>query len=148
LIQPISRMLGRSARPCRIEVALSRLLSPRTSSLHDFGGVMNSAVFGLGYVGSVTSAGLATNGHDAWGADVDPAKVAPLAEGRSPVVEPGRDQLIARGAAAGTLHATTDIREALDEADISLICVGSPSTRDGGTDLSCLRNVTARSPRR
>lgn len=104
---------------------------------------MKVAVFGLGYVGSVTSAGLASHGHDVWGVDVDPVKVAPIAEGRSPVVEPGLDELIARGVAGGTLHATADPREALDRADVSLVCVGTPSRRDGGTDLTSIRSVVA-----
>ena len=104
---------------------------------------MKVAVFGLGYVGSVTSAGLAVNGHDVWGVDVDAAKVAPIAEGRSPVVEPDLDELIAKGVAAGTLHATTDPREALDRADVSLICVGTPSKRDGSTDLAYIRSAVA-----
>jgi GDP-mannose 6-dehydrogenase len=104
---------------------------------------MKVAVFGLGYVGSVTSAGLAAKGHEVWGVDVDMAKVAPIAEGRSPVVEPGLDELIANAVEAGRLHATTDPRQALDRADVSLICVGTPSTRDGGTDLSYLRGVVA-----
>jgi len=104
---------------------------------------MKVAVFGLGYVGSVTSAGLAVNGHDVWGVDVDSAKVASLMDGRSPVVEPGLDELIAKCVTAGTLHATTNPREALDRADVSLICVGTPSRRDGGTDLSFIRSAVA-----
>ncbi|HEY0472121.1 MAG TPA: 2-dehydropantoate 2-reductase N-terminal domain-containing protein, partial [Kribbella sp.] len=75
---------------------------------------MKVAVFGLGYVGSVTAACLAANGHDVWGVDVDTAKVDPIKEGRSPVVEPGLDELIASGVAAGMLHATTDPHLALD----------------------------------
>ena len=92
---------------------------------------MKVAVFGLGYVGSVTAACLAANGHDVWGVDVDTAKVGPITEGHSPVVEPGLDELVAEGVTAGRLHATTDPRLALDEADVSLICVGTPSTTSG-----------------
>lgn len=102
---------------------------------------MKVAVFGLGYVGSVTAACLAANGHDVWGVDVDDAKVDPINAGASPVVEPGLDELIAKAVAAGNLHATLDPREALDRADVSLVCVGTPSSPNGGTDLSHIRNA-------
>jgi GDP-mannose 6-dehydrogenase len=102
---------------------------------------MKVAVFGLGYVGSVTAACLAANGHDVWGVDVDTAKVDPITEGHSPVVEPGLDELVAEGVTAGRLHATTDPRLALDGADVSLICVGTPSTSSGSTDLTYIRRA-------
>jgi GDP-mannose 6-dehydrogenase len=102
---------------------------------------MKVAVFGLGYVGSVTAACLAANGHDVWGVDVDTAKVGPITEGHSPVVEPGLDELVAAGVTAGRLHATTDPRLALDEADVSLICVGTPSSPNGSTDLTYIRRA-------
>ena len=102
---------------------------------------MKVAVFGLGYVGSVTAACLAANGHDVWGVDVDTAKVGPITEGHSPVVEPGLDELVADGVTAGRLHATTDPRLALERADVSLICVGTPSTQAGSTDLTYIRRA-------
>ena len=102
---------------------------------------MKVAVFGLGYVGSVTAACLAAAGHDVWGVDVDTAKVGPITEGHSPVVEPGLDELVADGVTAGRLHATTDPRLALDHADVSLICVGTPSTPAGSTDLAYIRRA-------
>jgi GDP-mannose 6-dehydrogenase len=102
---------------------------------------MKVAVFGLGYVGSVTAACLAAAGHDVWGVDVDTAKVGPITEGHSPVVEPGLDELVADGVRAGRLHATTDPRLALDGADVSLICVGTPSTAAGSTDLTYIRRA-------
>jgi GDP-mannose 6-dehydrogenase len=102
---------------------------------------MKVAVFGLGYVGSVTAACLAANGHDVWGVDVDTAKVGPITEGHSPVVEPGLDELVADGVTAGRLHATTDPRLALERADVSLICVGTPSTPAGSTDLTYIRRA-------
>jgi GDP-mannose 6-dehydrogenase len=105
------------------------------------GGAMKVAVFGLGYVGSVTAACLAANGHDVWGVDVDTAKVDPITQGRSPVVEPGLEELIAKAVAAGSLHATTDPRAALEGADVSLVCVGTPSSSSGGTDLTHIRNA-------
>src|SRR5215472_12060480 len=102
---------------------------------------MRVAVFGLGYVGTVTSACLAEQGHEVWGVDVDGSKVAALQAGRSPVVEPGLDELIARGLASGRLHATVSAFEAVALADISLLCVGTPSTPQGGANLSYVARV-------
>jgi GDP-mannose 6-dehydrogenase len=99
------------------------------------------AVIGLGYVGTVTAACLASNGHDVWGVDVDAAKVGEICAGLSPVVEPGLDALVARAVAEGTLHATTSCTDALERAEVSLVCVGTPSTARGGTDLSYLRRA-------
>jgi GDP-mannose 6-dehydrogenase len=97
---------------------------------------MKVAVFGLGYVGTVTAAVLAANGHDVCGIDIDPTKTGLVAAGRSPVIEPGIDRLIAEGVAAGHLKATVDAEEALVGAELSLVCVGTPSTPRGGTDLT------------
>jgi GDP-mannose 6-dehydrogenase len=102
---------------------------------------MKVAVIGLGYVGTVTAACLAANGHDVWGVDVDPAKVAEVSAGHSPVTEPGLSELVAQTAAAGTLHATTSCADALDQADISLVCVGTPSMARGATDLTYIRRA-------
>ena len=100
---------------------------------------MRVAVFGLGYVGTVTAACLASHGHDVWGVDVDAAKVDEVRAGRSPVAEPGLDTLTAQAVADGTLHATTSCRDALDRAEVSLVCVGTPSGTGGATDISYIR---------
>jgi GDP-mannose 6-dehydrogenase len=102
---------------------------------------MRIAVFGLGYVGTVTAAGLASRGHQVCGVDVDAVKVDQIRSGRSPVVEPGIDELIASAVVSGNLTATTDPVAALDRADVSLLCVGTPSKQQGGTDLSYLRRA-------
>ena len=104
---------------------------------------MKVAVFGLGYVGAVTAACLAANGHDVWGIDVDAAKVDELTAGRSPVAEPGLSELVAQTVAAGALHATTSCAQALAGADVSLVCVGTPSAARGGTDLSYVQRAVA-----
>jgi len=105
---------------------------------------MKVAVLGLGYVGTVTAASLASNGHEVCGVDVDADKVAMLAAGRSSVVEPGLDELVSQTVADGSLRATSDIGEALAGAELSLVCVGTPSLPQGGTDLgSVARVVTA-----
>jgi GDP-mannose 6-dehydrogenase len=102
---------------------------------------MRVAIFGLGYVGTVTAAGLASQGHKVRGVDVDPLKVEQIRSGRSPVVEPGIDELIAAAVERGDLSATTDPVVALDRADVSLLCVGTPSMPQGGTDLTYLRRA-------
>jgi GDP-mannose 6-dehydrogenase len=102
---------------------------------------MRIAVFGLGYVGTVTAAGLASRRHHVYGVDVDEMKVGLIRQGRSPVVEPGLDELVADGVAKGFLTATTDAAEALECADVSLICVGTPSTPQGSTDLGYVRRA-------
>jgi GDP-mannose 6-dehydrogenase len=96
---------------------------------------MKVAVFGLGYVGTVTAAVLAANGHDVWGVDVDRAKAETVAAGGSTVVEPGLDDLVRANVDAGRLHATTEVSVAVAGADLSLVCVGTPSSPSGSTDL-------------
>src|ERR1700750_3038001 len=96
-----------------------------TLSQPSLGVPMRIAVFGLGYVGTVTAAGLASRGHDVCGVDVDEIKVGLIRQGRSPVVEPGLDDLVASGVAAGRLSATTRPADALAGADVSLLCVGT-----------------------
>ncbi len=102
---------------------------------------MKVAVFGLGYVGTVTAACLAANGHDVWGVDPDELKVAAVSAGRSPVIEPGLEALLATCVSSGTLHATVDPLDALENADVSLLCVGTPSTTSGGTNLTYIHRV-------
>jgi GDP-mannose 6-dehydrogenase len=102
---------------------------------------MKVAVFGLGYVGTVTAACLADHGHDVWGVDPDELKVAAVSSGRSPVVEPGLEPLLAKSISSGNLHATVDPVEALEGADVSLLCVGTPSTSSGETNLSYIYRV-------
>src|SRR3954453_19857191 len=104
---------------------------------------MRIAVFGLGYVGTVTAAGLAARGHEVRGVDVDPVKIELIRAGRSPVVEPGLDELVADGGRRGALRATADPTVALDRADLSLLCVGTPSAPQGDTDLTHLRRAVA-----
>ena len=102
---------------------------------------MNVSVFGLGYVGSVSAASFAADGHTVTGVDVNPDKVASLNEGRSPIVEKGLDELIRDNAANGRLRATTSTREAVHATDLSLLCVGTPSRRNGSLDLTYLERV-------
>jgi len=102
---------------------------------------MKVSVFGLGYVGSVSAACFAEDGHTVVGVDVADAKVQSINEGRSPIVEKGLDELIKSNAANGRLRATTNTGDAVRGTDISLICVGTPSRKNGSLDLSYLERV-------
>jgi GDP-mannose 6-dehydrogenase len=102
---------------------------------------MRVSVFGLGYVGSVTAASLAADGHQVVGVDINADKVAQVNAGRSPIVEPGLNELLARAVALGSLRATTDGALAVHDSEASLLCVGTPSRRNGSLDLGHLIRV-------
>jgi GDP-mannose 6-dehydrogenase len=102
---------------------------------------MNISVFGLGYVGSVTGAALADDGHTVVGVDVNPDKVACVNAGRSPIVEPGLAELIERTVGDGRLSATQDTASAIAASDVSLISVSTPSRKNGSLDLTYLTRV-------
>jgi GDP-mannose 6-dehydrogenase len=102
---------------------------------------MRVSVFGLGYVGSVSAASFAADGHRVVGVDVNADKVAAINAGRSPIVEPGLDELLARTAAEGSLRATTSTEEAIGDSEVSLLCVGTPSRKNGSLDLTYLERV-------
>lgn len=99
------------------------------------------AVLGLGYVGCVTAACLAQLGHRVVGVDRDEFKVRSVLEGRAPFFEPGLEELVETHVAAGRLSASTRLSEALEQAEIALICVGTPSKRNGNFNLEQLRRV-------
>jgi GDP-mannose 6-dehydrogenase len=92
-------------------------------------------------VGSVSAASFAADGHTVVGVDVNPDKVASLNEGRSPIVEKGLDELIRDNAANGRLRATTSTADAIRDTDLTLICVGTPSRKNGSLDLTYLERV-------
>lgn len=101
------------------------------------------SVFGLGYVGSVTAACLAHKGNRVVGVDVNPAKVQMLESGRSPILEPRLEEIVSESHQACRLHATTDVLAAVQQSEISFICVGTPSQRNGKLDLSGVERVCA-----
>jgi GDP-mannose 6-dehydrogenase len=102
---------------------------------------MRVSVFGLGYVGAVSAACLARDGNMVTGVDSNPAKVDSINAGRGPVVEPGLDDLVAAQVATGRLAATTDHVSAIADADVALICVGTPSLATGAIDTAHLEAV-------
>jgi UDPglucose 6-dehydrogenase len=97
---------------------------------------MRLSVIGTGYVGLVTAACFADLGHDVVGADRDAGRIRLLAAGRSPIYEPGIDDLVSRGVRAGRLRFTTDTATAVRESDIIFITVGTPSRQDGDADVT------------
>lgn len=103
---------------------------------------MNVSVFGLGYVGCVTAACLARDGHEVIGVDVSPQKVAQVRAGGAPVLEPGLEGFIADATASGKLRATLDAQLAVHESEISLLCVGTPSNGNGSLKLDYLVSVS------
>ena len=102
---------------------------------------MRVVVVGLGYVGSVCSACLASRGHSVVGVDVSESKVASIEGGRSPIVEAGLEALIAESRKLGRLTATTRIAEAMPGAEVVLLCVGTPSREDGSLNLDHVKRA-------
>ncbi|MDZ7265862.1 MAG: UDP-glucose/GDP-mannose dehydrogenase family protein [candidate division KSB1 bacterium] len=103
---------------------------------------MRISIFGLGYVGTVTSACFARLGHQVTGVDVNLQKVALLNDGKSPIVEEAIGELVQQQVQAGRLRATTDIDTAIANSELSLICVGTPSNGNGSLSLSSVLSVS------
>jgi GDP-mannose 6-dehydrogenase len=102
---------------------------------------VNISIFGLGYVGAVSLACLARDGHHVTGVDVDQTKLDLIAAGKTPVVEEGMVELMAASVAAGRVTLTRDTRAAILASEISLICVGTPSAPNGSQDQSAMLRV-------
>ncbi len=100
------------------------------------------AVLGLGYVGCVTAACLAATGHRVWGTDRDEHKVSSVRRGEAPFYEPGLAELVKENVAAGRLIATASTAEAIANAGVALLCVGTPSERNGNLSLDQLRRAS------
>lgn len=102
---------------------------------------MRIAIFGLGYVGCVSAACFAKAGHTVTGVDVNPLKVDIINSGKSPIVEPGLEEYISGAVENGNLRATTNFKEAVAVSDVSLICVGTPSKKNGSLNLDYIFKV-------
>src|SRR5579862_2189435 len=99
------------------------------------------SVFGLGYVGCVTSACLAKAGHQVIGVDVKEQKVAMVNRGESPIVEEGLGDLLRDVVSAGRLTATTETDVAIRGSDVALVCVGTPSRPNGQLDVDGVARI-------
>ncbi|WP_306320229.1 MULTISPECIES: nucleotide sugar dehydrogenase [unclassified Streptomyces] len=102
---------------------------------------MRISVLGLGYVGCVSAACLAGQGHEVIGVDVSEAKVDLVNAGKAPVVEERIGELTAEVVGSGALRATRDVREAILGSDVSLVCVGTPSEPNGSLCTTYLERV-------
>jgi len=103
---------------------------------------MKISIFGLGYVGAVSMACLARDGHEVVGVDLDPVKLDLIRSGRSPIVEEGIQELTAEVVASGRVRVTDDVGGAVHATDLSFICVGTPSSANGSQDLSAVARVS------
>ncbi len=99
---------------------------------------MDISIFGLGYVGAVSLACLARDGHRVIGVDVDQAKLDLIASGKTPVVEEGMVNLMRDAVASGRVSVTRDTRDAVMRSSISLVCVGTPSAPNGSQNQSAM----------
>jgi GDP-mannose 6-dehydrogenase len=102
---------------------------------------MRLSIFGLGYVGCVSAACFAEQGRRVIGVDPNTSKVEAINSGRSPIVEPGVENLISMAVREQKILATTDVASAILESEVSLICVGTPSNQNGSLDLSYMKRV-------
>jgi len=102
---------------------------------------MRISIFGLGYVGAVSAGCLAKDGHEVIGVDPTSTKVDLINRGQTPIIESDIGEIIECAVKDKRLHATTDIAEAFNKTDLSVICVGTPSLSNGGLDLSYVRRV-------
>ena len=99
---------------------------------------MKISVFGLGYVGTVTVASLADQGHEIWGVDINSEKVKLIRDGKSPIIEPGLPEKLEKGIKMGRIKVTTDAEAALAHSNVTFIIVATPSGREGQIDPTYL----------
>lgn len=102
---------------------------------------MKISVFGLGYVGSVSAACLASKDNYVIGVDSNPTKVNMINAGKALIIEPGLKELTANVVAQGYLRATVDVSDAILNSNISFICVGTPSQKNNSLDLQYVKRV-------
>lgn len=102
---------------------------------------MHIAVIGTGYVGLVTGACFAEFGVDVTCVDIDADKIARLSSGEMPIYEPGLEQLVTKNVQSGRLRFTTDIKEAVEQALVIFLAVGTPPKADGSPDLSFVESA-------
>jgi GDP-mannose 6-dehydrogenase len=102
---------------------------------------MRISIFGLGYVGAVSLACLARDGHHVVGVDVSEDKLDLIRSGRSPVIEEGIQELMQQVVASGRVEVTKDVAHAIRSTDLSFVCVGTPSSPRGSQDLSAVLRV-------
>lgn len=103
---------------------------------------MNISIFGLGYVGAVSLACLARDGHTVYGVDIDQTKLDLISSGQPPIVEEGIQETMAVAVGSGRVHVTRECSEAMANTDLSFVCVGTPSMKNGDQDLTAITRLT------
>ena len=103
---------------------------------------MKVSIFGLGYVGAVSTACLARDGHDIVGVDIDESKLEMLRAGTSPIIEEGMPELMRTVVASGRVSVTSNVREGIENSVLSFICVGTPSRPNGSQELAAVTRVS------
>ena len=103
---------------------------------------MKVVIFGLGYVGFTAACCIASEGHSVVGIDVSPKKVEAIRAGRAPIVEPGVEEMLKDGLARGLIDAATAIGDHLADADLAIVCVGTPSGPDGSHNMAYIADVS------
>lgn len=103
---------------------------------------MKIAILGLGYVGITAAACLASQGHQVIGIDPNATKVEAVMAGRSPVTEPGVDELIGQAREQGLLCAATTLTPEVADCDLVIVCVGTPSAADGSHNMTFIAEVS------
>lgn len=102
---------------------------------------MKISIFGLGYVGAVSLACLARDGHQVYGVDIDKSKLELIRSGRTPIVEEGMVDLMRQVSEGGNVQVTSDVSEAINNTEISFVCVGTPSQQNGSQSLHAIERV-------
>ncbi len=102
---------------------------------------MNVSIFGLGYVGAVSAGCLSSDGHYVVGVDKNHVKVEMIENGQSPIIEPELAGLIKQGRLSGKLTATEDVQKAIQETEVSLVCVGTPCYKNGSLNIEYISRV-------
>lgn len=104
---------------------------------------MKISIFGLGYVGAVSLACLARDGHEIVGVDISESKLDLIREGKSPIIEAGIQELMQSVVSSGRVDVTDDCAKAIANTDLSFVCVGTPSAQDGSQDLGAIKRLSA-----
>ncbi|MDG1901173.1 MAG: nucleotide sugar dehydrogenase [Bacteroidales bacterium] len=102
---------------------------------------MKISIFGLGYVGCVSLGCLAKNGYQVIGVDISSTKVNLINQGKPTIIERDIDTIISEQYKIGTISATDDFKYAIRNSDLSIICVGTPSTDEGHLNLDYIYNT-------
>ncbi|AYC31887.1 UDP-glucose/GDP-mannose dehydrogenase family protein [Pseudomonas cavernae] len=102
---------------------------------------MRISIFGLGYVGAVCAGCLSARGHEVIGVDISATKIDLINKGKSPIVEPGLEELLQQGIQSGRLRGTTDVAAAIAASELSMLCVGTPSKKNGDLELDYIESV-------